>query len=133
MENQIEANNRLIGEFMGMSTSQIDVYLCPTLNEVELIGLGTYVHLDEMIYHNSWSWLMPVVEKIEDIRFDNEDPNSFVSYHRYDIDNRGICCTITDEQEGNVVGYGDWATKRESTYQAVVEFIKYFNKLAIVK
>ncbi len=142
--------NKLIAEFMG---GKVEMYtewnsgetweICTLPKESNPLymqnprayGLGVFktedfkrknvnVHERYLQYHTSWVWLMPVVEKIEDIRFDNEDKDSFVSYHRYNVDTRGIGCTITDVQEGKVVGYGDCATKRESTYQAIIEFIK---------
>lgn len=110
--------NKLIAEFMGYESYKFRGY---TMFVYEKNNHRADIDLH---YHTSWDWLMPVVDKIEDIRFDNEDKNSFVSHHKYDVDTRGIGCTITDVQEGKVVGYGDCATKRDSTYQAIIEFIK---------
>ena len=123
----MEENNKMIAEFMGYE--DWSEYSSVRLKRTD--GIDAYKHIckyKDLHYHKTWEWLMPVVEKIEDIRFDNEDKDSFVSYHRYDVDNRGIGCTITDVQEGKVVGCGDYATKRESTYKAVIEFINNQNK-----
>jgi len=111
-------DNKQIAEFMGY-----EVLYRPNSNGFIELSETELCDVDDLQYHTSWDWLMPVVYKIEDIRFDNEDKDSFVSCHKYDVDTRGIGCTITDVQEGKVVGYGDCATKRESTYQAIIEFI----------
>jgi hypothetical protein len=124
----MENENKLIAEFIGMQNTNNG--WCDSKDVLPNIVRDTFQGntFDHLLFNKSWDWLMPVVEKIEDIRFDNEDKDSFVSYHRYDVDNRGIGCAITDVQEGKVVGCGDCATKRESTYQAVVEFIKFYNE-----
>lgn len=46
-----ESSNKLIAEFMGMKQGII------------VDGLGFY-HPNELEYHTSWDWLMPVIEKI---------------------------------------------------------------------
>jgi len=51
--------NRLIAEFMDMTTSENDksmmIFKTPNGNDI--------IHLDELKYHTSWDWLMPVAEK----------------------------------------------------------------------
>ena len=54
--------------------------------------------LDEMKYRTSWKWLMPVVEKIKDMGYDQELDK---------IDNV-LTCNL----------------RKENLYNAVVEFIK---------
>lgn len=55
-------DNELIAEFMGgiRDKNGNDMFLMPN-------GIGPYepdvYSLNEMIYHTSWDWLMPVVEK----------------------------------------------------------------------
>ncbi len=126
MKNQIEANNELIAEFMKVNVITLDDIRS---NKNPFISSANGYLVEDLKYHKDWNELHKVIDKIEDIRFDNEDTNSFVSYHRYDVDNRGICCTITDQQEGAVVGHGDRGTKLESTYEAVVEFMRIYNPL----
>lgn len=72
-------------------------------------------------YHSDWSWLMPVVEKIETLY----DTGIFYDGHRQpEVHNvriyakRGGSGTI-------VIFYGK--SKIETTYNAVVEFIKWYN------
>ena len=58
--------NKLIAEFMDLSTEVDGLYLLPNgLCEEEMMGLGSMISIDDMLYHKSWSWLMPVVKKID--------------------------------------------------------------------
>jgi hypothetical protein len=66
-------NNKLIAEFMGLGDG--DKYFSPTLEDAESVGLGMHVYPDEMRYHTSWDWLMPVVDKIEN---DGLDPHGMI-------------------------------------------------------
>tara|TARA_R100000781_G_scaffold8733_1_gene7727 strand:+ start:656 stop:1048 length:393 start_codon:yes stop_codon:yes gene_type:complete len=127
--------NKIIAEFMGAvgtpkyNPTHWDIYITGCLDvDSDNENAKHFYTPDEMEYQSDWKWLMKVVYKIEDIRFDNEDKNSFVSHHKYDVDTRGHQCTITDVQEGKVVGYGDYADKLDSTYHAIVEFIKHINQ-----
>lgn len=77
---------------------------------------------DDLLYHESWEWLMPVVESIEGI--DWYDTAVVVTI-------RGVSCRI------ETVSYSDQLIvefnsshshlKIENTYDACVEFIKRFN------
>ena len=57
----IEGNN-LIGEFMGMKQGVI-------VNEVG------YYNAEELLYHTSWDWLMPVIAKAKDYLQNIERPS----------------------------------------------------------
>lgn len=90
-------NNKLIAEFMGLKDG--DKYFSPPLEEAESIGLGMYVYPDEMRYHASWDWLMPVAQKIEE-------------------ECGGVPKQLLDVSFYDEIG---------DVYQAVVEFIKTYN------
>ena len=80
-------DNRIIAEFMGSN----------------LNGLESWQYEEELQYHTSWDWLMPVVSKItRDEQYWEED------YREYLMD---------------IVPYGHI----EDTYDAVVQFIKQYN------
>lgn len=94
-------NNKLIAEFMD--------YECGS---------------DWEKFQTSWDWLMPVVEKIESLNFnDSKGDYSFNVFIIYGD------CSIKDDEE---IRNGLWICKHsldsmskiESTYNAVVEFIK---------
>lgn len=96
-------NNKLIADFM---------------NHPDLGTKGDFSYLK---YHTSWDWLMPVVEKIENILLSTD--NSF----NVTI-GCGIYCTIQDAY-GELIDINTCEpTKIEATYKAVVEFIKWYNK-----
>ena len=55
--------NKLIAEFMGLIESSIDKKYW-TEKTKEGIGKGELVELQ---FHTSWDWLMPVIDKIEQV------------------------------------------------------------------
>jgi len=95
-------NEKLISDFMGFEYDpEKDGFKIPSQNSIT----------QELKFHSSWDWLMPVVEKIEgetDATFNIENDN----------------CHIEGPFKLTVNGY----TKFESVYKAVVEFIKWYNK-----
>lgn len=94
-----EENNKLIAEFMGGQRVLPDkeIYNMPTHNNL-------CYGIDELQYHISWDWLMPVVSKItRDERYWEND------YREHLMD---------------IAPYG----RIVDTYSAVVEFIKEYNK-----
>jgi hypothetical protein len=89
-------DNKLIAEFMDLKST----------------GLSIYKESDYK-YHTSWDWLMPVVEKIDEV----SDENTLfkIEYNRAfveDIENYYIFIDVTA------------SSRLEATYKAVVEFIK---------
>jgi hypothetical protein len=139
MEKEILEGNKLIAEFMNSYRPYSGRYSGP--HSIEDIGMILYTNddgyyvtdgaiirvdysLSQLLYHSSWEWLMPVVEKIE-----NDIPG---------LDNIGgaqvlifnDCCKINpykmdvtfrpfNEIKGN---------KKEAIWHTVVEFIKWYNE-----
>ena len=125
-------NNKLIAEFMGAvgtpkyNPTEWDVYITGCLDvDSDDENAQHFYTPDEMKYHISWDWLMPVVEKIEEIAID--DTNLIVKEHRFEFDMGYTQCKIYDHNGVFEVIYGDMGSKLLSTYQAVVEFIKIYN------
>lgn len=94
--NELRENNKLIAEFMGVVFHDDENQYYD--------NNGLYIG-EELKYHALWDdWLMPVVEKILDISFQDEgDAEDFYSIR-------------------------DCIPDRNHTYKAVVEFIKEYNK-----
>jgi hypothetical protein len=91
--NNIE-NNRLIAEFMG------------EINSIEdKVSFTKNCSTDELKYHTSWDWLIPVVAKIRNYIGEWTDP--------YMLYEKAAIVLIT-------VPYG----VLENTYKAIIEFIK---------
>jgi hypothetical protein len=101
--------NRLIAEFMGKTYH-------PKLEKTSGIN--------DLYYHSSWDWLMPVLEKISriTIEWENSDDRTDTYYPR----TFGMLNEETGKPmvrfNGNFVHEAD--TLMEATYLAVVDFIK---------
>lgn len=116
----IHNGNILIADFMG----GIEYILKNHWKGLERFETQLY-YPDGMQFHNSWDWLMPVVERISQIRYDNQD----------DIWSYAFFRTKTYSylpQEGkniavvriNRMGLHEADTMIEATWKAVVEFIE---------
>lgn len=112
--------NKLIAEFMGMELGDDK-----TVYYDDAENLHPPTPVNELQFHTSWDWLMPVVEKIEEIFID--DSNLIIKEHRYEFDMKHTQCEIYDHVRDCVVASGDMGSKILSTYQSVVEFIKEYN------
>ena len=146
----IEENNRLIAEFMGLT-------LEPWQGEDRLGDDDTDTEywfdehgnvIDALLYHESWDWLMPVVEKIEILG--SSEIMSRTLYSRFDITHNQITLKWSKNNgyQLKLEAYPEWmithkssiskefirvnlpsnSTKIEALYQAVVAFIEWYNK-----
>mgnify|MGYP003650922053 CR=1 FL=1 len=79
-------DNKLIAEFMGVS-----------------VNIPQYIPN----YHTSWDWLMPVLSKILDITFSDDEKETSDSEYFYNI--------------------RDCVPDINHTYKAIIEFIKTYN------
>jgi len=112
--------NNLIAEFMGGQRvlPDEDVYNMPTHNNL-------CYGVNELKYHTSWDWLMPVVDKI------NNTTDEFGSEMDFQIGNGFVW---VDHPIGNRIYFSgnEIDHKKEpmidKVYKAVVEFIKEYNK-----
>ena len=99
LSNHTFENNGLIADFMEKPRHQKYKTFFRVDNEDGSVGM---VHAEDFKYHTSWDWLMPVVEKIDDMfGNDNQVDDSINKVHNavllFDID---------------------------EVYQAVIEFIE---------
>ena len=118
-------SNKLIAEFMGGITSTVPNLINLPQNRgdanihsvkgSEVLPNGTYsVHrLNELKYHESWDWLMPVINKIRSMD------------STYEIEE------VCKEEVGKYDWYNDishYEFDLDLTYESVVEFINQYNK-----
>ena len=99
-------NNKLIAEFMGLNLHQ-GVWIKSTLATERKICKE-----DALKYHEDWNWLMEVVEKIESLGYRIE-----IVKH--------ICRIYLSNKETIIISEN--TPKIEAVYNAVVEFIKWYN------
>ena len=131
----MEENNRLIAEFMGWSThpKHGDKYLIN--KSKDRVNLPWYsecnweASLREFNYHSDWNILMPVVEKIENIKIkdysistDITDDKTFINVWHYGYGGKWSILISNLNEE-----YKDF-NKMQRTYKAVVKFINFYNK-----
>lgn len=114
-------NNKLIAEFMHLETS-IN-HNSSEWYEKKIISSIIKEKANELNYHASWNWLMPVVDKIERTSTDNKDnsDNFFnVTIEVFECNINGVDADINICENGH--------TKRKATYNAVVKFIEWYNE-----
>ncbi len=111
--------NRLIAEFMGgKCESSLNTWKFPEETEPPF----AFLDLSQFKYHTSWSWLMPVVEKIENLGYISiiEKMNTEFDCHRVFFNKRG---TLEEVARGSRD-----ESKFVAVHLAVEDFIKWFNK-----
>jgi len=109
--------NKLIAEFMGFAPEKnIGWYDGDMMMPQIVYDTNNGNCFDELLFDQSWDWLMTVVEKIESLR----DVNG--NAYRFTID---MCNAQIEETNIEILG---GAFKIDTTYKAVVQFINQYNK-----
>jgi hypothetical protein len=128
-------NNQLIAEFMGVKIG-VDSYSYRP-------GQSDLLKEENLNYHKSWGWLLPVVEKIESLDLKEYGYQWEGIDGKTEYNNGSICVEIEQNRcwiymnlqldpfhTFNEKSRGiDFPTKIEAVYAAVVEFIEYYNEL----
>ena len=113
-------------------------------NEVDDINNEPYYDLRSLPFNSSWDWLMPVIDKIENLdvsdlhyKFDVEgEERSNFSHFDFDMECRtngySSCVWMELQLDPVQMVAGDfkkiYPTRIESVWNTVVEFIKYYEK-----
>lgn len=122
--------NRLISEFMGATPCKL---MGKTIGIVDAYECEEWkLPVDEIQYHSSWDWLMPVIEKIESLHYDVQICTDSVSI----IDMAGEECAFNDYQDFN----SEWhqqdspsaENKIHATWLSAIEFIKWHTRKQII-
>lgn len=126
MERVIE-NNRLIAEFMGYESHNFPNL--PNRVHIETEGVSYGMDLSQCLYDTSWDWLMPVVSKIQVLgyRFEMFSQKSNVNEGEY-YTNIQIGDTKYSKADIEKERTAKEDTKLQTTYEAIVEFIKWYNE-----
>jgi hypothetical protein len=117
-------NNKLIAEFMGgLFNKHSNKYGIGNAEYITIGKLNNVVkainHYDiiDLKYHTDWNWLMEVVEKIESL----ENTRFDFQINQYNV-------RIYDHENIEFIVELNRDTKIEATYNACVEFIKWYNE-----
>ena len=100
----MKENNKIIANFMGYTLNENNEY---PIEYITVQGHWDTCSIQDLNYHKSWDWLMPVVEKI------------FKDF--YKLNPCPIYLKINIEKALNEVNI-------EAVYNACVEFIKWYNQ-----
>ena len=114
-------NNKLIAVFMdaviiGQGERQLIAYPDTKMED----GMGTISNnrsIKDLHYHSEWNWLMPVVDKIENLGYEITISNS-----RCKVNHN------TDQSTKEIYHAETQYSKIDATYKVVIEFINEHNK-----
>lgn len=122
---EIIEGNKLIAEFMGWTIEPgMEDDKDPYYNWNKGFSMAL---LSDLLFHEKWDWLMPVVEKIEDcfggsIMVRIHDKRCHIEMGtQYGITKKGENIDVPDCYNGFC------KTKIEATWKSVVKFIKWYN------
>ena len=122
-------NNKIIAEFLDWEFDDLsETFETPFLKLVEPQAFGdeqfsSKLQDFELGFNSDWNWLMVVVEKIESLEIFDRMGRFNINTKNFD---ENYTSFITDKDEDFIQCEGD--TKIEAVYNAVVEFIKWYNK-----
>lgn len=116
-------NNKLIAEFMGAKEFEENGwFLLPCKISEETPDGFESSKADLVFYHESWDWLIPVVEKIE-----NKFCSSNIHYYSAGkMKQQHVVEFLGYSAEFSIVTYNK--NKLKAVYEAVIEFIKWYNE-----
>ena len=119
-----EEENKLIADFMGHYHIQDNYYRVTRMN---------CYHLNQLQYHSSWDWLMPVVDKIEDLKESNINYPKLI-INRFNNNTLQLWgANFMDRYEKAFYGKGAFQVESKiiAVWQACVNFINWYNEKAI--
>lgn len=134
----MKVDNELIAEFMGFDRVELytDIdgndhhfYKYPFEKGTPYPWFKPY-RSEQMEFHTSWDWLMPVVEKIMDTELPNGKYANYVEFSITNHDNIGWIFwnkNIPGDQNQQQ-SYPMGGTRISRVYRSVVEFIKWHNQ-----
>lgn len=112
-------NNKLLAEFIGKKVITRSEFN-PSIHTGEDL-VGVYEIIEHTEYHRNWNWLMPIVMQI-----------NIIDNYRYTIQINSMDVYIYDNLKGGYIFMSEckWQPDEllNSVYEAIVEFIKWYNK-----
>lgn len=130
-QEEIVEGNKLIAEFMGFKPwvdFNIQLGFCElNINKYSTYedGMGHIPHactFKELRFHSSWDWLMPVIDKIGTILFEDNILPDYIdrSYVKSD-------CYENDTTKSILINLSIFASL-EDVYEETIDFIKWYNE-----
>lgn len=120
-EEEIIENNKLIAEFIG---AYIDLDNEYNFTDIKFEVTGSEPKF--LRFHNSWDWLMVVIDKIESMELFDELKGNKYKYYVTKITRQNFC--ILGGIKNTIIGCSIRnSDKKEMVYEGVVKFIKWYN------
>lgn len=94
----------------------------PIINEKK----EPHILLDQLHFHDSWEWIMAVVDKIEALGY-------FSITCGHSRDDQAYSCEFVDIANHQIANEFSYTSKIEATYLTVIEFIKWYNNVTLGK
>ena len=118
---EIIEGNKLIAEFMGAhyDSTMTDYWFNIPKECLRNWSSPFAPKTTDLQFHSSYDWIMPVVEKIEQLLF----PNDVF----YNIHILGGCCVCIISSDMDELGQYSEPTKILTVFKAIVEYIKWYN------
>ena len=115
-------NNKLILEFLKTDVNNDGTYELAKFGTIRPNGdFKTSFTAEQTKFHKDWNWLMEVVDRIESLLWKEDN--------YFNVTIGATCyCVIRDSFGDTIEILKDGKTKIEATYNAVVEFIKWYNE-----
>lgn len=119
-EEQIEEYNKLCAKFIGLSKTTekelwgTDEYLKNNPDSL----LECFVPFDELHFDSNWSWIMEVINKIEDLKIPVTIQVNWCHIQKKDLDEEGMPYIYASEYD---------LTKIEAVRNAIYLFLKQYN------
>jgi len=121
-------NNKLIAEFLGWRLRKMPVHMRGGTIWMSQHTTSTFCAEEgRELFHESWDWLMPVVDKIR--LMDRKVTIEAEYYVAHSTNRAEIMNFRTFPKEPKIVVFyrGAEGTLLNATYEAVVEFIQWYN------
>ena len=123
----MEENNKLIAEFLGWEKIYLEgcvEYILPESLTDPIYKLDSRFILE---FDSNWNWLMEVVEKITSILMLDDNYKYNYLYIGYDFEDNEHYVNLYVSEDTQLNGSSK-NSKIEATYEAVVNFINFYNK-----
>lgn len=131
-----QEHNQIIGKFIGwIPYNGLNPKWNYSFETNNLFHVNKCVTQDELQFHTSWDWLMPVVDKINAIEY-----GDYITEFSITKDNVRLVTQVNSKVRKKLklnnkvlnvnIYYFDVEnlSKIEATYQAVVQFIEWYNE-----
>ena len=123
-QKEIREGNSIIAEFMGLPYPGKDVHG----NEGYIFSVFYSASKESTNYHKSWDWLMLVIEKIEAFPFTVQISSWGCTIEMWEDSIPREWIDVNFNPIHFWGGQNFINSKLQSTFNAVVEFIKWYNK-----